>query len=272
MGADLFSEVIEQAYASAEEINFSYFGEPMMHPKFLEFMDMLKDRPKGFRIVMNSNISYATGEIFEKLIEIDLDELRVSLDAATPQTYEIVRPGNFFVTWDGDSKKGDRFSIICEKLKRWHEDERHRPTRHVFTVGSKNIHEIEQYSKIWKPCLDDDDVILFKNILTYGGKMGDDLIKAGACNNWELNSLTVDWSGRVSACHLDTNMELQVGHMKNNTLGHIYVSDQRAKVKALSQQRKITPCDTCVDSNYWDNTVRVYRDSDHNGNIAAYFE
>jgi len=271
MDFDLYGEIVEELFFSAEEINFSYFGEPMMHPQFLDCMSLLKKRPKGMRIVMNSNMSYATAEIFEKFIEIGLDDLRISLDAACEKTYEIVRPGNYCVDLQGNAQKGKRFKTICEKIAYWHNLKDHSSTRHVYTVGSRNSHEIYDFIATWQKHLSDKDVILFKNILTYGGKMHDPLIKKRPCNNWDFGLLTVDWSGRVSACHLDTNMELQVGHISKDRILDIKSSEPYKDIRKASLKRAITPCDTCIDSNYWDNTVRIFKDSPIPANIDHIF-
>ncbi len=271
MSFDLFGEIVEELFYSAEEINFSYFGEPMMHPRFLDCMSLLKKRPKGMRIVMNSNMSYVTKEIFEKLIEIGLDDLRISLDAASEKIYDIVRPGNYCVDLDGQPQKNLRFETICEKVAYWHRLADHTATRHVYTVGSQNYHEIYDFIATWQQHLGSKDVILFKNILTYGGKMEDPLVKIGPCNNWDFGLLTIDWSGKVSACHLDTNMELQVGHVSKDRILDIMSSERYQVVRDASLKRKITPCDTCVDSNYWDNTVRIHKDTEVPDDIETYF-
>jgi len=271
MDFDLYCEIIDELFYSAAEINFSYFGEPMMHPRFLDCMSVLKKRPKGMRVVMNSNMSYATAEVFDKLIEIGIDDLRVSLDAATEETYEKVRPGNYFLNLEGKAKQGNRFETITGKVDYWHSLPDHGPTRHVYTVGAHNIGEIYPYIDRWQSRLTGPDVILFKNILTYGGKMGDTLVKKAPCNNWQFGLLTVDWSGRISPCHLDTNMELEVGHIKRDRFLDVKSKPEYDDVRRRSLARTITPCDTCVDSNYWDNTVRVFRDTDVPDNIEQNF-
>jgi radical SAM protein with 4Fe4S-binding SPASM domain len=251
MDFDLYQRIVDEVFAVANEINFSFFGEPMMHPRFLDCLDYLKRRPRGFRVVMNSNMSYATREIFEKLIEIEFTELRISLDAATAETYDIVRPGKFFVDLEGRGKQGDRFETICQKVDYWFARPDHQPSRHVFTVSSKNLHELAGYVGRWQDKLGDDDVILAKNVLTYGGKMRDPLVKPNACNIWSSRYLTIDWSGRLSPCNLDTNMELTIGRFGETPLDDVRSSDRFQELQRRSMERTITPCRTCVDGNNW---------------------
>ncbi len=251
MDFDLFTKVVDQASQIANEINFSFFGEPMMIPEFTRYMNYLADRPTGLKIYMNTNLSFATKEIFQKLIDIRLTELRISIDAATRETYEIVRPGTYFVDLEGNSNTGDRFETICEKVEYWFGLSNHVPTKHVFTVQSRNIHELASYVNRWSPILGKDDVILTKTILTYGGKIKDDFILAHPCNVWDLDMLTIDWRGKVSPCNLDTNMDLAIGSFPEQSLVDLFYSQKKKQIQFLSEKKEIIPCKTCVDANNW---------------------
>lgn len=251
MDFDLFRRVVEQAGLYAREINFSFFGEPMMHPRFPRYLAHLKQRPEGLRVVMNSNLSFATREIFEQLIDIGLDEFRMSLDAATAETYERVRPGKGCVDLEGRPVRGRRFETVCEKAEWWFRQPSHRPSKHVYTVSSQNLGELEAFVQRWSPQLGPADVILAKNVLTYGGKMDDALVHPYPCNVWDLNSLTVDWEGHVSPCNLDTNMDLKLGSLRDQSLLELHQSQQRSRLEQRSKRREISPCATCVDGNNW---------------------
>lgn len=259
MTFDLFCSVVEQANEISRGINFSFFGEPTLHPEFLRFMDYLKHRDPSLTVVMNTNLSLVTRKIFQKLIEIELTELRLSIDAGTPQTYESIRPGAYYVDLDGTPKTGSRFETICHKAEYWFSLPDHRPTKHVFTVDSKNLSEIAIFVKKWLPFLGEDDLILTKSVLTYGGKMTDKLIRANPCNVWDINMLTVDWTGRVSPCNLDVNMDLTIGFVQESSLLELYRSERYYQVERLSKTRKIIPCKTCVDGNNWSRNIVFHK-------------
>lgn len=256
MAFDLFRNVIDEAAHIAREVNFSFFGEPMMHPEFLRFMDYLKSRNPRLRVVMNTNLSLATREIFSKLIEIELGDLRLSIDAATAETYEQVRPGRDCIDLDGKRGVDNRFETICRKAEYWFALPGHRPTRHVFTVNSINRFEMRCFVERWLPLLGENDIILTKNVLTYGGKVSDELIVENSCNVWDQRMLTVDWTGKVSPCNLDTNMDLAIGSIKETSLLELYRSAKYQEIRELSKAQEINPCKMCVDANNWSkNTV-----------------
>jgi radical SAM protein with 4Fe4S-binding SPASM domain len=276
MSFDFFRKVVDEANEISSQLNFSFFGEPMMHPEFLKFMDYLKQRNPQLEVVMNTNLSYATKEIFQKLIEIDLTELRISIDAATQEMYDVVRAGQSCVDLGGAPAHNDRFKTICAKTDYWFKLPDHRPTRHVFTVSEANLSELESYVKHWLPLLGENDTILCKNVLTYGGKMWDGLVCQNSCNVWESDTLTVDWTGRVSPCNLDVNMEMTIGSVVDESLSSIHKSKRRRKMERLSKTKRIVACKNCIDGNNWsrnfffrkgdrwtEECLKVYEDLDH---------
>lgn len=270
MDFDLFKQVVKEAYEISRSINFSFFGEQLLHPDFLKFMDVLKSRPPDVKIVMNTNLSLATGEFFAKLIDIEIDHFRISIDAATPETYDLVRPGKYYLDLDGNRLKGNRFEAIMNKIRYWFGLNDHRPTRHVFTVSSINRKEVDQYVERWKPLLGETDEILLKTVLTYGGKMKDALNLENPCDVWESDFLTVDWRGRVSPCNLDTNMELELGSFPERSLLELHLSEQRKKLSERSKAREIVPCKFCIDANNIDDNIIVTKNSEYTyGSISG---
>ena len=259
MDFDLFCKVVDEAGQISNEINFSFFGEPMIHPEFLKFMDYLKGRKSSLRVVMNTNLSLATREIYQKLIDINLSDLRISLDAATSKIYKIVRPGMYYIDLDGIIQKGNGFETICKKAEYWFSLLNHRPTRHVFTVNSKNVAEAEMFVRRWLPLLGDNDIILTKNVLTYGGKISDRMIFRNPCNVWDIKMLTVDWTGRVTPCNLDNNMDLTIGSVLESNLLELYLSEKYKQIEYQSKSRQITPCRTCIDGNNWSRNLVFHK-------------
>lgn len=261
MPIDLFRKVLKESFKASRFINFSFFGEPLLHPEFMGFMDIIKDRPAGFKVVMNSNLSLATKKIFDKFIEIDLDTLKISIDAATNGTYDLVRPSSSCFSLDGTKSRTKRLDIIDEKVVYWFGISNHVPTKHVLPVSSLNIHEVLSYVDKWKPLLSSRDEILIKNVLTYGGKNSDPLVSKCSCNVWDQGVLTVDWQGNVSPCNLDTNMDLIVGNVGEQSFLDICSGNKFNSLMEMSKSKSIYPCNKCVDANNWSKNIKVYHNS-----------
>lgn len=257
MKMELFDKVIKESFKISNSVNLSFFGEPSIHPYFSEVLDYFKNRPNKFKVVINTNLSLFTKDLFQKIIDAKITQIRVSVDAATPKTYDIVRPSLFCFTMNGLKVKNNYLNAIDEKLRYWHSLADHSSTRHVYAVSSLNRHEVDAYVKKWKPFLEIADEILIKSILTYGGKITDPIISSNACNIWSQQCATIDWEGNLSPCNLDTNMNLKIGNVKESSIAEVWNSPAFDEMKIKSLSKKIYPCTTCIDSNNWSKNMTI---------------
>lgn len=260
----LFKRAFDQAREFANEVNFSFFGEPTLHPEYNRIFRYMMQNRGHLSIVTNSNLSYLTKNVMELWIDVGINQCRFSIDAAEPDTYDLVRPGGHILRLDGKPDKvRRRLHTIDAKVMYWHDLSNHCPTRHVYVVCEKNIAEVDKYAKKWQPQLNSRDEIVFKNVLSYGGVLHkdtpgfDQMCHTNQCNVWEQASLTIDWQGNVTPCNLDVNMGLTIGNIKEKSLGELYKSAEWHRIRRLSQAREISPCRTCLDANNWTNNVVI---------------
>jgi len=68
-------------------------GESTLHPDLPQIVGLVRER--GAYTLLNTNGTLLTSALSVALIEAGLDELRVSVDASTPETYEAVRGADF---------------------------------------------------------------------------------------------------------------------------------------------------------------------------------
>ncbi|MCA9821165.1 MAG: radical SAM protein [Dehalococcoidia bacterium] len=69
-------------------------GEPTLNPRLAEIIDVVKER--GAYALFNTNALLLRGRLLETLVQSGLDEVRISVDAATPETYKLVRGTDMF--------------------------------------------------------------------------------------------------------------------------------------------------------------------------------
>jgi MoaA/NifB/PqqE/SkfB family radical SAM enzyme len=69
------------------------FGEPLMHPHFLDIVAYTRAVLPWAKIFIYSNGTLLTSELASQLLESGLTEINVSIDAAKPETYRKVRRG-----------------------------------------------------------------------------------------------------------------------------------------------------------------------------------
>jgi MoaA/NifB/PqqE/SkfB family radical SAM enzyme len=113
-------------------------GEPLLNPDLFRMITYLKGR--GVRVLFNSDAIGLTKKKRLGLIESGLDELRVSMDAATPETYRAIRGVTTFdrvvenVTALGQLKR--QLAVALPKISLW------------FTVMQKNLPELPCFIRL----------------------------------------------------------------------------------------------------------------------------
>ncbi|PWH12579.1 MAG: hypothetical protein DDG60_12380 [Anaerolineae bacterium] len=90
-------ETFERIFQSLQQLDplpavyFGGIGEPLFHPKTVEWVARVKQL--GVKVELITNGTTLTEKISRKLVESGLDILWVSLDGASPETYADVRLG-----------------------------------------------------------------------------------------------------------------------------------------------------------------------------------
>lgn len=93
MSWQLFTKIVDQ-FPNIARVVLHGVGEPMMVRSLPRMIRYLKDR--GTYVLFNTNGTLLTPRKGAELIDNGLDELRVSLDAAEPEAFRLVRGKPFF--------------------------------------------------------------------------------------------------------------------------------------------------------------------------------
>lgn len=93
MEFEKFTGIVDQ-FEGLEELHLQGLGEPMMHPRFWDMITYAAG--KGIRVSTNSNLTLLNARRAERCVTSGLDCLHVSLDGATPETYERIRVRGHF--------------------------------------------------------------------------------------------------------------------------------------------------------------------------------
>jgi MoaA/NifB/PqqE/SkfB family radical SAM enzyme len=93
MGWKLFTRIVDQ-FPKIARVVLHGVGEPMMVPALPRMIRYLKDR--GTYVLFNTNGTLLTRRKGLDLLESGLDELRVSIDAAEPRVFKLVRGRDMF--------------------------------------------------------------------------------------------------------------------------------------------------------------------------------
>ena len=210
MSAELWDLVLHNAAKYATYLGLGFFGEPLMHPAFQRYVEMIpRDRPYGLEIF--SNWSLVTRENMEALKHFDC--VRISFDASCSALWEQLCPGGAVLDLDGAPSQ-DRYGAIVSKMEYWLCQPDHAPTNLHCVVSSVNEHDTEALVAKWRPRLGPRDYIWTKSIISYGGIMADSHIGKNPCNiPSSRRDFNVAWNGDCTPCNLDVNVEWNVGNL-----------------------------------------------------------
>src|SRR5271157_5709560 len=93
MSWELFTSIVEQIPNLPRAVLHGV-GEPMLVKNLPRMVRHLKDR--GIYVLFNTNGTVLNEKNGRALIDADLDELRVSFDAANAESYRVIRGKNYF--------------------------------------------------------------------------------------------------------------------------------------------------------------------------------
>jgi len=88
MAFETYARLVDQI-PTMTELQLQGLGEPMMHPRFFDMVAYAAAR--GVEVSTNSNLTLLTPSRAERLVASGLHRLQVSIDGATPETYERIR-------------------------------------------------------------------------------------------------------------------------------------------------------------------------------------
>jgi MoaA/NifB/PqqE/SkfB family radical SAM enzyme len=131
-------KAIAEQFPVLDRVVLHGIGEPLLNREIFEIVEYLKSR--AATVLFNSDAISLTATRAWRLIESGLDEFRVSMDAATRQTYRKLRGV-------------DRFDRVVANVRRLREleRERSRSTPRVslwFTAARANLHELPAFVRL----------------------------------------------------------------------------------------------------------------------------
>jgi radical SAM protein with 4Fe4S-binding SPASM domain len=130
--------VILDQIPSATRLVLHGIGEPLMNRDLPRMV--VEGRRRGLHVLFNSNLVLLREALAEALVQADLNELRVSMDAATPATYATIRGIDKLPQVTGNIRLmlsvRQRLGAVNSHVSLW------------FVAMQKNIHELPQFVEL----------------------------------------------------------------------------------------------------------------------------
>ena len=129
---------ISKIFPLVRKVHFNGWGEPLIYEKIFEMIKIAKS--SDCDVILTTNGALLTSEIIDKLIELHLNSLIVSIDGATPETFEKIRVGLKFNEIVKNLKTLEK-TKLKEKAKK-------PETSIAFTLMKENINELPLLVKL----------------------------------------------------------------------------------------------------------------------------
>lgn len=238
---ELARKVIKEcAEFGVTSLKFSGRGEMLLHPKFTELLNYAKSQSL-LDVMFNTNGLLLTEEKIRDVVNAGIDLVIISIDGATKQTYENVRVGGNFDTLVHNIE----YLINYRK-----QTNRHKPMiRLQFVKMKDNIHEFEDFQKMWKDRVDVLVGLDYSNRVQQqdkGVETRQRLGRAYCPHPWRR--LTVTSSGKALMCCLDWDIKYPVGDCRQENIYQIWNGHKirygRKCIKNL-EHHKIPSCKDC---------------------------
>ncbi|MFH1245237.1 MAG: radical SAM/SPASM domain-containing protein [Candidatus Omnitrophota bacterium] len=228
MDEALYRKIIDECLAGGiRMINLTSFGESMLDKNLLSKIKYAKDKGTSY-LYLTTNGSLMDARRAEELIDVGLDEVRVSIDAVSSSEYSQVRSE---YNYNSVVKNITRLIEIKKEKKAVN------PKITVcFIKRQDNKHQVDDFVNTWKDKVDVIHIQTFHNWAAgiAGGVAGNFV----PCKRLWL-TLNVYWDGTVGLCCADIDGKCIVGDFKTSTLEEIWNSGefQDARKKNLKNDQ-----------------------------------
>jgi hypothetical protein len=253
MSTEIFSMLLDRivdATDNYEALTFAGMGEPLLDPEFVQKASVASSQ--GFRVLLLTNGSLLSVDLFRKLDQIGMESIRVSFYGMRPESYSRVHGVKKDVLQF--ERLRDTLAEICSLPRK---------TKVLFTlnvVGGVNEEEVESWIKYWEPKADLIEVWRPHNWV-YGRAIRPvSSQKLSTCGRPFRGPLQIQVDGTVNMCCFDFNGDLTLGDLKNQTLAEIFDGPMFRKIYDFHLNGNIDEsiCKDCDQRNEDKSDVLIY--------------
>lgn len=240
MDLQLFGQIIS-GLADCDPLPLLFlggFGEPLSHPNILTMVSKAKE--KRFSVGVITNGVLLDKDISSELIDLGLDRLWVSIDGATPGSYEDVR-------------LGDNLPRVVANLQQFHDLKVSRtktlPNLGIaFVAMRKNIHDLPDVIDLGRSL--GADRFSISNVLPHSLELLEQILYRRSLD--ELETYDFQWDPNISFPRIDLDPLVQ------NVLGKLVDKQNYEKVTRQVSAHPTRHCPFILDGSVsirWDGAV-----------------
>ena len=250
MDVELARQIInEGSRKGMASIKLNWRGEPLLWKDHLVSTIKYAKEMGIIEIILNTNGLLLDGDLSREIIMAGLDQIIISVDGDSEETYTKIRKGGDFGKLVGNIEK---FLEIRDTLKV------SKPLVRLQLVKmDTNIHEVESFIKRWSNMVDS---ITFQDYTNRGEgterltKDGNGLRKVGrrACPQiWQR--IVVTWDGKVIMCCRDWDSKNVLGKLdysEGRDLEYFWRGEKLQNIRKLHLENKVNDITACSECSY----------------------
>ena len=218
---DLFKKIARECGEARSIIRITGGGEPMLHPDGMTGLIEYAIK-EGARVYLNTNGSRISKSEADRLLACGTDNIEISVDAADPETYAIVRKG---LDWK------NLLATVAYLIQKRNQTKS--PTTLEVSIINQTIvsGKIGEIEKFWYK-MGVDNVIVRK-FLTWGASTSLDPHVSpdpmayldrdeGVPCPYPFHRLNIDTRGKIEVCGFDISGRTNFGNVGNQTIREIW--------------------------------------------------
>ncbi|MFH1327847.1 MAG: radical SAM protein [Candidatus Bathyarchaeota archaeon] len=242
MNYDLFTKIIDECatYNMVQMINLHKDGEPLLHPLIVAMVRYIAEKGGSEKFGFTSNGILLTKDMGRRLLSAGLNEINISIDAATDETYRHIKGSN-------------KYSVVVENVKRFLESKPASVNASVSFIRMKeNLSEEDAFVELWRKY---DVKIALNEYHNWSGSIRDSSRSGGtpasryACENL-FYAIVVNWNGIASICCVDWDSREVVGDVNGQRLVDIWKGEPLRKIRELHLRGRAYEVKTCATCTY----------------------
>jgi len=221
---NLFIRLLAHIQGKIKYLRLFLFGEATLHPEFIPFLKEAKDR--GFSVLLDSNLVGVSSELLASLVDLQLNTLRISLDAVNNEQYRLI-------------KGKDAYNQVMQAIRQLIDIRQEKGSVNPYLIlqciqMTENTSTINVFKEIYAHLgIDFINVVRYLNLKervkqSNGAAKGDP--SALCYQPWR--HLAITWDGRVTPCCQDFDCKMELGRFPENDLFELWNGEKLKRIRS----------------------------------------
>jgi radical SAM protein with 4Fe4S-binding SPASM domain len=229
-------------------IGLHFFGEPLLNPKFFDFVEIARAHLPNTTLAVSSNANVLSADKIDQILHSHLDSFGIWPDTINPDLYDSIRKG-------GDLKKVQQ--SIIELLEKRQKLGREDIEIHVGAVLYKNnVSVFKEFTNRWEAICSK-----YKNTHVFAHESHDWAGQVPAYNvlrsvrdgsirikiicPMPFENCVVSAEGYVTPCCYDCDLKLTLGNIRANSIREIWTGLEAKTLRKKLLTGRVSSSDLC---------------------------